>query len=334
MALATRPTDEGSLVVHDGSDEIVLHAGHLVLPVSSLKNESRLVFDALTAGKTVYVSKHGKICAAFRPYEAIPEGVAAAYASPGAPSLHMPEVTARDFGRSVPSKAVSDAAAGLPSLITKDRRLYGMLTAASTPRVDQAPDREQAAARAEAVRAYLDQHPEATTEDVVDFTSAQWPDRDQDAKALLLHEAMPQWDTQNEAGGPELGLDSWRALESPVEDAIEQILLNVRRSEVLGGKLMDAISSQVRTVGLPSEVTSVLERTHASEVATLREGERFEAADDVVQARTSYFAALCADERPSTAAMWRLADLSRNHGHAHEASAWYQLALTSEAIHS
>jgi len=334
MVLATRPTDEGSLVVLDGSEEIVLHAGHLVLPVSSLKNESRRVFDALTAGKTVYVSKHGKIRAAFRPYEAIPEGVAAAYASPGAPSLHMPEVTARDLGQSVPSKAVSDAAEGLPSLITKDRRLYGMLTAASAPRIDTAPDREQAAARAEAVRVYLEQNPDATTDDVMEFTASQWPDSGQGPDAHPLREAMPEWDTPSGTDDDDIDLDPWRALQSPVEDAIERILLNVRGGHMHGTPLMKAIADQVRAVGLPEEVKTVLERTHASEVATLREGERSEAADEVVQARTSYFAALCADERPSAAAMWRLADLSRNHGHPHEASAWYQLAMNTQPIPS
>ena len=41
---------------------------YIVLPVSALKDQVTAVFDALKADKTVYVSNHGRIAAAFRPH--------------------------------------------------------------------------------------------------------------------------------------------------------------------------------------------------------------------------------------------------------------------------
>ena len=92
----------------------------MVLPVSLLKPRASEVFDALEAGRVVYVSNRGEVEAAFIPSEAIPKGIAAAYTSPGA--VHFSELTARDLGRFGASRAVDEATAGLPSLMTKNGR--------------------------------------------------------------------------------------------------------------------------------------------------------------------------------------------------------------------
>ena len=47
----------------------------------------------------------------------------------------------------------------------------------------------------------------------------------------------------------------------------------------------------------------------------MRQGERFETSGDVVDARTTYVAALFAPPSPSVGAMWRLGDLARREGH-------------------
>ena len=55
---------------------------YAVLPVSALKSKASFVFEELSAGRSVYVSRHGQVVAAFRPFEAVPKGVAAMYSSP------------------------------------------------------------------------------------------------------------------------------------------------------------------------------------------------------------------------------------------------------------
>src|SRR4029079_5408657 len=98
-----------------------MKTNHIVLPISALKGEATTVFDALADGRTVYVSKHGAVIAAFRPFDDIPATVAAAYVMPGA---DRGELTARKMAQAFRSQAVADAAAGLPSLVTKNHVIY------------------------------------------------------------------------------------------------------------------------------------------------------------------------------------------------------------------
>ncbi len=293
---------------------------HIVLPVSALKANATTIFDTLAAGRTVYVSKRGEVVAAFRPFEAVPEGIAAAYASP----LPAIELTARQLGREVPSAEVTEAAEGLPSLVTKNGRIYGVLTPAIAPRPATVPDRDVAGARAEAVRGFQEEHPDASLDDVVEFIT-NWraePGVEADTATKTPRTAPTLPLVQSDRAVSE-ELDSWRKRGSPVEGLVEALLNSVTALLQPGSDRLVAAAAVVA----PAVFNVVYIATRGNPTAMLRRGERSETTGDIVEARTSYVAAVFVPESPSVGAMWRLGDLARRQGNPAEASAWYHLAL-------
>jgi antitoxin (DNA-binding transcriptional repressor) of toxin-antitoxin stability system len=293
---------------------------HVVLPVSALKANATTVFDTLAAGRTVYVSKRGEVVAAFQPFEAVPEGIAAAYASP----LPAIELTARQLGREVPSAEITEAAEGLPSLVTKNGRIYVVLTPAVAPRPVTVPDRDVAGARAEAVRGFQEEHPNASLDDVVEFTT-NW--------RAQLGVGAPLW-AETPRTAPDLALvhsdrdvskelDSWRKRGSPVEGLVEALLNRVAALLQPGPDRLVAATAVVA----PAVFNLLYSATRGNPTAMVRRGERSETTGDIVEARTNYVAAVFAPESPSVGAMWRLGDLARRQGNPAEAFAWYRLAF-------
>ncbi len=312
---------------------------HIVLPVSALKPEATRVFDALAAGRTVYVSKHGNIVAAFRPFDDLPESVPAAYATPGAITS---EITARDLQQAVPSKAVADAVDGLPSLVTKNHEIYGVLTAASTPLPTVIPDLNAAAARAEAVRRFIAEHPGASVDDIAAMRSA-WEENAAGTAAVSapasVEEPVADWSVTEALDD----LDTWSEQGSKIESFVRQFL------ELMGRVLQvpkttpapsafSAVSALSARAAVCNDVyqwrSDVLgtfddpsERVIAARpLGGMREGARI-AGNNPVLARQYYVQAVVADPTLNTGAMWSLGDLARCHGNVAEARAWYGMAM-------
>jgi antitoxin (DNA-binding transcriptional repressor) of toxin-antitoxin stability system len=298
---------------------------YLVLPVSTLKANASTVFDSLAAGRTVYVAKRGEVVAAFRPYEAVPEGVAAVYASPAAVSAI--ELTARQLGREVPSTEVSEAANGLASLVTKNGRIYGVLTSATTPPPVTVPDPEAAGALAEAVRSFQEEHPDASLDEVVEMM-ANWSP----SSAATVTDSPYAEDADARVGtSPNLGMDlaRWRDRGSRVEDLVHAFFSRVAAVVQPG---FGALAPGAAAVVAPAMFKVLYNTAYGNPMAIVREGERSETSGDVVGARTSYVAAVYGPPNPSVGAMWRLADLARREGNADEASTWYGIALDWDSI--
>jgi hypothetical protein len=316
-APSKKPREEHS-VMPDVSD-------YLVLPISALKAQASRVFDALAHGRTVYVSKHGEITAAFRPFEVVPEGIAAAYASPS--GFAASEVTARQLGRAVPSAAIADAVGGLPSLVTKAGNVFGVLTAATNPAPAVVPDVERAGARAEAVREYLEDHPDAPLDTIMAITE-EWEPNGQPADrrpavVSAADEIAARVESPDVSGAVEEDLRHWRERGSQVEALVETILRSVGRvASTLAPLSVPAVDA------LPDVLISILDAAGRDEVTALRWGERREADNDVIDARAGYVAALIVGATPSRGAMWRLGELARREGYRVEASTWYRFALT------
>jgi hypothetical protein len=320
-------------------------SSRIILPVSALKSESSRVFAALKDGRTVYVSKHGDIVAAFRPFLDVPASVAASvamtYVLPGQVAV---EVTAREMGRAVPSRAVSEAAAGLPFLVTKNHDIYGVLAAASVPAPTLISDLAVASARSDAMLRYLDDHPGASLDEIVTFRSAldgqfaggqpapvedyEGPDGGQGAGSILASELTDDLARWTERGSPferilgSLLSNIAREVGQPGEIAfgVGQSLLDARLhewSESWRGRLLTALAPTGGTEERPSTALWI------------REGALL-ADSDPVRARRLYVRALIGGPTLSGGAMWKLGDLARGEGYQAEAKVWYGMALNWE----
>ncbi len=96
------------------------------VPASQVKKESSRIFDALGEGRRVLISRYGKVIAAIDPVtHPLYEHVLAAYAMPGFADTH--ELTATDISQDGPAERIRAAEDGIPSLVTKNQKAYGML---------------------------------------------------------------------------------------------------------------------------------------------------------------------------------------------------------------
>lgn len=64
----------------------------------------------------------------------------------------------------------------------------------------------------------------------------------------------------------------------------------------------------------------------------VRGGERFEASEDTLRARTSYVVALTADRHPNFVVMCRLVNLARAAGHPAQAARGFRLSLVYDPL--
>lgn len=343
---------------------MAIEQGYTVLPVSALKEQSKVVLEALMKGQIVYVANRGRVVAAFRPHTFVPDAVAALYTSP---HLDLPTFTARDLGRGIRlSKVITEAAGGLPSIVEKDRRIYGILTPATTPEPSEIPDPESVGAKAEAVRKYREANPDATIDQIMEYSDGldesnegggvwgEWPLSDQVAGTRLEDDA---------AINDELRL--WRDQGSDVEDVVHEVFASLdeaipaasdrggivlraptERDLIDGSHRISALrDSEVvrdlvvgsRRVSVKSPMRDLVGRSHRIYFAladreTVAGGEKFEADGKTVQARTSYVIALASDEHPNVGVMWRLGNLARSVGHSAEAARWFRLSLVVDAL--
>ena len=317
-------------------------SGYTVLPLSALKSNVTELFEALKVGTTVYVSKHGRITAAFRPRTFVPELVAAAYTSP---ELDLPTITARDIGRHSLSQVVADAEAGLPAAAVKDGHVYGILTPASTPRPDVAPDPDVVAARADAMLEYQTRHPDASADDIVAFSdslesaqAAQAPPRTWPLSA--------EFDARTEIHDD---IGRWRDQGSRVEDIVEEIVAALGEGLVVAecqdrplGSIRPALAHILSVHG--ATVTTSLKELAAlhggfmpnSVSASIQQAEQREAVGESVAARVGYVNALAfgmaAARVPNVGVMWRLGNLARHTDRPAEAALWFRFSLAYDSI--
>jgi hypothetical protein len=298
--------------------------GYTVLPVSVLKNRATVVFDALKDGKTVYVSNRGRVVAAFRPYAFVPAGVAALHASP---YLNVSRVTARDMLRSVPSAAITDAAHGLPSIVEKNGRVYGILTRATVPSPPSTPDAQTIGEKAELMRQYQTKNPHAPLDAVMNYygeldgahaesaTERDWPLVD-----LPAH---------GDADAVSDELDRWRDEGSQIEDAVQFVM--TRLDEAIPA-VVDGADIHVRLSAVPDAIAATLDFGSQPERAAVIGGEQFEATGEAIHARANYLSALIAGDHPNVGVMYRLGNLARLAGNMNEAAHWFKLSFAYDAL--
>lgn len=296
---------------------------YTVLPVSVLKKQSAVVFDTLKAGKTVYVANHGRVVAAFRPASFVPEAFAASATSP---YVETPKVNARVLGRGSVSQAIADASIGLVSIVEKDGRVYGILTPATTPEPTQTPDMDAIGEKAELMRRWREDNPEATIDEVMahsqSLNAASVTEDEQQSEWKATAAAASTW-LDNDAAIKEL--QHWIDDGSRIEDAVKQIMVDFAKHQA---------GTSIRTVVAKSLLRSAIKETAATSsrcVLRSREaivsGERDQADGHVVGARKKYFEALTGDQQAEVGALFALANLARKEGNHNEAAVWYTMAF-------
>ncbi len=288
------------------------------MPLSGVKKFHRELFDALNDNKTVFVSKHGRIVAAFRPYAYVPESVVAAYASP---NLQLPVVTARDIQRTSLSQPVAAAAAGLPAVVEKDSRIYGLLTPAHAPRPASIPDPDVVDARAGAMLDYQKRHPDASIDDIMAFADQFDADHSDQAPA----QSWPLAPEFEDDDAVDADIEKWRKSGSDIEDLVEEIFSTLAHGIAAGADDVEvAVPALTRT--------RVAEAPDRLDVALsfrvfVADAEKLEAADETLSARAGYVRALTTAPGPNSGVMWRLGNLARRTDHCAEAARWFRLSL-------
>jgi hypothetical protein len=311
--------------------------GYTVLPLSALKKLHKVLFEALKAEKTVYVSKHGRIVAAFRPYTYVPEGVAAVYASP---NLDLPTITARDIQRTSLSKPIAAAAAWLPAVVEKDSRIYGMLTPATAPRPDTAPDPDTVGAKAEAILDYQQRNPTASIDEIMAFADSLDPVQEEQTPPRM----WPLAAEFENADAVYADIKGWREQGSDIEDVVEG-LFDVLGKGIEAAGEDDEISVQIvpdLAHLTPSHVAGTYIVCDLADYdggfmppsirAFVLQTEQLEAAGERLDARARYVCALTNESLPNVGVMWRLGNLARHAGHPAEAARWFRFSLAYNAI--
>jgi hypothetical protein len=305
---------------------------YTVLPVSALKKQNGVVFDTLKAGKTVYVANRGRVVAAFRPARFVPEAFAASATSP---YVHPPIVNARVLGHGSVSQAIADASVGLVSIVEKDSLIYGILTPATTPEPAQTPDMDALGEKAEIMRQWREDHPNATIDEVMEHS------RSLDEVAMAEKEPEREWPLIEAAAFTKLDdaaaideLQHWKDNGSHLEDTVKKIITAFTRRP-RGG----AIRSGVRVpTGWPSarigakEISVATPRFRLRARETILSGEMDQAAGRIVGARTKYLDVLTSDDQQAeVGAAFALGNLARAAGNRNEAAVWYSMAFQANA---
>lgn len=141
--------------------------------LSRLKTEQTQIFKALEAGRRVLIAHRGTVVAAIDPTPALPRQVLEMYAMPQIDTRPY-ELTATAMNQGIPTPThwLKRAKAGKPSLVTRSGKLFGALRSVTLDNLtaDQVPAAEVARRDTEIDR-YLTDHPDATAEELADFTA-------------------------------------------------------------------------------------------------------------------------------------------------------------------
>lgn len=298
-------------------------AEYTVLPVSAIKPQTNLIFESLEAGKTVFIAKHSRIVAAFRPVSAIPDGVMALH---GSPYLNVSRVTATHLQKTAPSEEISRAVNGIPSLVEKKGRVFGILTAATAPQPTSPPDLEAISAKSERVRQFQIEHPDASIDEVMAFYD-ELDDADNDSPTPQDWRLSTVGDVDDLRGD----MKRWRDKGSTFEDFTRTVL-------VILGAAVPAPRAVTVIPPLAEQLRGVISAFVAGGPigrAAVVEGEQLEARKDKVGARAQYLRALGATmltDSPDVGAMARLGNLAFGVGNTCESAYWYKLAFVFDAL--
>jgi hypothetical protein len=304
---------------------------YTVLPVSALKKQNAVVFDTLKEGKTVYVANRGRVVAAFRPASFVPAAIAALHTSP---YLNPPTVTARILGHGSVSRAVADASQGLVSIVEKDRRIYGILTPATTPEPSQTPDIDAIGEKAEKMRQFREEYPHATIDEVMEHS------RSLDLFAAAGSDHGHDWPLTGAAAITQLDdaaaiseLKLWKDNGSPIEDIVKRLFVEFTKRP--GGGMIRGDQSPVSGLSAHVGAKKIAVITPRFRMragrATIVGGEIEEAAGRVVPARRKYVEALTSDQDAEVGAAFALANLARAEGNLNEAAVWYTMSFLADA---
>jgi hypothetical protein len=294
---------------------------HVVVPITQLKHDPTAVFDALADERRVYVAKHGRVIAAIDPFSLIPTDVLAAFSAPTKFDALFSELTARQMGRAVPSTQVAEASEGLPSLVTKDGKVYGLLRGSSAP-ATTGDEAARMAAMDQAVRDYLTEHPHVDRESMLAFVDNWHWDGSTSSDSLAESLELTHLDIPDTVFSP-----AWEDVGSEAEPVAVRLVAALR-----------SVVDRARTVILgpvgpvPAVVTSAAESAQFDDWTLFRIALKAEIADDLADARVGYITSLLVDETPNAASLWRLGEMSRAQGHVAEAACWFDLSRATVLV--
>lgn len=138
------------------------------IPVSRLKDEAPAFYEALSKGRRVLVSRHGRVVAAIEPVSVTSHSTQLAQFAAASTSAQVSDLSATNFGQGSPSEYIRMAESGTSSLVTKNGKVYGVLSSPDgVEELDKVDERESALTEFEHDR------PDATPVEIAAFT-ANW----------------------------------------------------------------------------------------------------------------------------------------------------------------
>lgn len=135
------------------------------IPISQLKAQRRQIYAALSEGRRVLLSRHGRVVTVIEPMSAQHHAAILAKFAMDTPDA-LPQITASSFSEGSISDRIRQAEAGQPTLVTQAGKALGLLTSVTT-RAEPPSDVE----RERAVAAFEREHPDATTAMLADVAS-------------------------------------------------------------------------------------------------------------------------------------------------------------------
>jgi hypothetical protein len=138
------------------------------VPVSRLKGEIGNIYEALEHGRRVLVSRHGEVVAVIQPATAphvklCYQAELAHFAVTGPRELSV--LTATDFGQGSPSAFIRTAEIGIASLVSRENRIYGVLTSLEDDSATTTESADFVDARERHLAQFERDHPDATADD-------------------------------------------------------------------------------------------------------------------------------------------------------------------------
>ncbi|QIK66840.1 hypothetical protein G7072_11245 [Nocardioides sp. HDW12B] len=126
------------------------------IPISQFKAEAGRIFDALADGRRVLISRYGRVVAAISPASA-PEHapLMADFAVDYADSLR--ELNASDIAQGSPSESIRLAERGVTSLLTRNSKVFGVISGHTTGQAVEDPDQQE-----KLLEKFEADHPDAT----------------------------------------------------------------------------------------------------------------------------------------------------------------------------
>ena len=232
-------------------------------------------------------------------------------------------VTARTLGRGSISRYVTNASDGLVSIVEKEGKIFGILTPAITSELSSAPDIRSIGEKAEKMREFQLDNPNASIEEIVEYSASL--DSPPVAAAGSGVERLPL-EVWLESLDHDLAINElkrWSDDKSQVEGIVEKLFGDFLRDHQVSVDAWGA--DELKTLGIDNEdLADLLRGRPRASWVRVAAGEREFVAGNLVEARKLYVAALPAAPVAATVALASLALKKKNR---HEAALWYAIAL-------